>query len=1314
MFVAVYPSKTHARTVYIGDVPEQKANVQEGIFGPDAANEGSFTYAFFVDRYANDSGIAQKARLIEVNFWAINPGTITPFVAKFNGGNGARGDSYDVVAVGDPIEAAFGLNNASFTIGGENPVLDIAIGDVLVGGFHQVGLDGVVTWERGRQSEREEDYIARNNVIPNTPPGGPLTSNATFTSLDWEREFRFNLALEFIAFPDEDADGLADHWETANGLDPGDNGATDVNNGPSGDPDGDDLTNLEEFEADTNPKKADSDDDTLNDNVETGTGQFIDANNTGTDPNDADTDDDGLNDGAEIPLGTNLHVSDTDGDRLLDGSDAFPLDPKSPAQEIPEPVGQWTFEEGEELLDAHGNFPDLVLKGIAEIVEGKLDVTASRQPIRPGGWAVTDSDHGAYTGPPIRDKTLVSWLEMQKLEVLGKAGSAITIDSVSSSNYDGIVFAEREFNRWVSGSNGALRTQDWDPGFEEDELGKLIMMAITYKNLDNGLMLVTGYRNGELIGQYTTEDATSWDPGDAEIFFGIRNGNTEGGPGEIDALIENASIYNVALTPQEIERLFDSGAPGARDLIGQWTFEEDADVEDSRGNFPELSLKGDAVVQNGQLTVTGTGTDATGWAVTEDGEYEGPEITNKTLMSWLIMDSLEDGAKAGSAITIDRLSGDHFDGIIFAERETNRWMNGSSGFQRTQDFDPGFEETEAGNLVGLAVSYEHLGDGQLRVTGYRRGPGEEAQQIGTYEIGTASNWYPEDAEIFFGKRHGNVDGGPGALNAHIEEARLYDAAVSADNIVRILGTPPGDPERDEDADSLIDRWEFKYFGNLAAQHGLADPDNDGLHNGGEQTAGSDPNKADTDGDGLMDGAETNTGFFFGATNTGTDPNNPDTDGDSLIDGVETNTGNYVSAEDTGSDPHSADTDGDKLEDNVETATGILIDLGNTGTDPNKDDTDGDGIADGEELRVSVTTNPNDAGSKPPVENLAPDDPSVAEHLLLWLRTPDVNFDEQSGIWKDSSGNSNDSVPVGLGLRFLDEFKDAEFASGTLSTGQNSAVFPEEFSTLMFDDEKFDLMVSTGINGGVGLDNLTIVTVYKREIVRGFFESIIRAMGFGSVLVGSSNNNYNLGADPSIINDQGGGVDKGSFEADHPDDFFVRVSRMDRFGMNEWFNVDGTLQRVLTDKGIPYRTNNDNFYLGDLRNSPTGAFGLGEPSTAADIEVAEVAIFKEALADAQIEGISQWLQENINTKMGGPGPKRPVFEVTVLTSDPANNAATLTWRSQPDRTYVVETSVDLEVWLDAEDEVQSQGETTTVIVTDLDPNTPELYVRVREE
>jgi len=61
----------------------------------------------------------------------------------------------------------------------------------------------------------------------------------------------------------------------------------------------------------TDPNNPDTDGDGLNDNVETATGTFVDLSDTGTDPNMADTDTDGVLDGAEIAFGSDpFNVND--------------------------------------------------------------------------------------------------------------------------------------------------------------------------------------------------------------------------------------------------------------------------------------------------------------------------------------------------------------------------------------------------------------------------------------------------------------------------------------------------------------------------------------------------------------------------------------------------------------------------------------------------------------------------------------------------------------------------------------------------------------------------------------------------------------------------------------------------------------------------------------------------------------------------------------------------------------------------------------------------------------------------------------------
>ncbi|MHC1768865.1 MAG: binary toxin-like calcium binding domain-containing protein [Verrucomicrobiia bacterium] len=152
-------------------------------------------------------------------------------------------------------------------------------------------------------------FVARDTVLNLLADGRGVTlpgftdHNAIIQAVTLER---------IAAGADSDNDSLPDAWEN--------DVFGNLTQTAAGDPDGDQLTNAEEFTNYTDPNKADTDNDGLNDSEEVKTNKTnasrADTDGDGlkdgeevkthrTDPLDADTDDDGLNDKAEVAAGSN-------------------------------------------------------------------------------------------------------------------------------------------------------------------------------------------------------------------------------------------------------------------------------------------------------------------------------------------------------------------------------------------------------------------------------------------------------------------------------------------------------------------------------------------------------------------------------------------------------------------------------------------------------------------------------------------------------------------------------------------------------------------------------------------------------------------------------------------------------------------------------------------------------------------------------------------------------------------------------------------------------------------------------------------------
>jgi hypothetical protein len=183
--------------------------------------------------------------------------------------------------------------------------------------------DGLFQWE-GDRTNAVDGFITSGNITFATTTVSDdysgITPEQSWTSTDGTTtlyadtdEVRSGYTTVWASSNDADNDGLADGVETNTG------------------------TFLSASDTGTDPNDPDTDDDGLADGVETNTGTFVSASDTGTDPHVADTDSDGLADGAETgtgtfvsasDTGTNPLLSDTDGDTISDGVETG-LDPNT-------------------------------------------------------------------------------------------------------------------------------------------------------------------------------------------------------------------------------------------------------------------------------------------------------------------------------------------------------------------------------------------------------------------------------------------------------------------------------------------------------------------------------------------------------------------------------------------------------------------------------------------------------------------------------------------------------------------------------------------------------------------------------------------------------------------------------------------------------------------------------------------------------------------------------------------------------------------------------------------------------------------------
>ena len=196
--------------------------------------------------------------------------------------------------------------------------------------------------------------------------------------------------------------------------------------------------------------------------------------------------------------------------------------------------------------------------------------------------------------------------------------------------------------------------------------------------------------------------------------------------------------------------------------VARWTF--DVDGRDSVGELHAIAKNG-AKFAHGRLVVDGTAA----FAETPPLPFD---LKAKTLEAWVAVPTLDQGG--GGVISVQTTGGRTFDALTFAERQPRQWTAGSEGFIRTRDV-AGPDETAAPNeLIHLAITYTAEG----RITLFRNG---RPYGDGYAPAGQTLTFKAKEARVLFGLRH--TGGARPFLKAEIEEARLYDTALTPEQVL---------------------------------------------------------------------------------------------------------------------------------------------------------------------------------------------------------------------------------------------------------------------------------------------------------------------------------------------------------------------------------------------------------------------------------------------------------------------------------------------------------------------------------------------------
>ncbi|HUR61669.1 MAG TPA: hypothetical protein VM286_04825 [Candidatus Thermoplasmatota archaeon] len=700
---------------------------------------------------------------------------------------------------------------------------------------------------------------------------------------------------------DTDGDSMPDAWEAHHSLDPA--SAADANL----DADGDELANVAEYQADTDPHDMDTDNDLLLDGEE--------VNTYHTNPLNGDSDSDGMPDRFEIqhgllPLDATDAVADPDGDSFDQGADGSIEQawPNLAEYQYGRPIGYSEAASGPWLAGTDPHKADTDGDGAPDGYEAYYGTN----PVLPADGS-TDEDkdglnftqevrHGTDPGDPDTDGD--GLCDGGRAANCFFPGLGTTGFQPGESDYGSVP--------WMTDSDGdgipdGQEAQKWDPSatgraqdLDHDSLGGIIDSDSDGDGLADGSEIV-----------YHADMAVS--------------------DSDQDGLNDGPEVNTWATSPTST----DSDQDGLLDGAEAMAHHTDPAVADSDGDG----------VGDGQ-EVNRLGTDPLSADTDQDHLPDGWEAAEGT------QPRVSD---AGQDIDIDGLSNAYE--FIIGTHPNSKDSDGDGmpdTYEDTYLLDPA-HDTAAGDADGdgLANLDEYAqGTNPLVVDsdgdGIDDGPEIHLHQTNPLMNDTDNDGLGDGVELAAWNMLGssawntNYDGDTFANN-------LLDSDSDGDQLsdgYEFVTSHTDPKDTDSDGDGLTDYQEvFVYQGQydpnkadtdgdgqsdgveVALADTNGDADKDGIKNGDEGSVyGTDPTVADTDCDGINDGPEL---AYWGATWSmgGNRLRQGDVDGDTLKDGLEIASMDAPGGTFTRTLPDKADSDNDLLGDAVEAQNNARVTCG---------------------------------------------------------------------------------------------------------------------------------------------------------------------------------------------------------------------------------------------------------------------------------------------------------------------------------------------------------------------------------------------------